>query len=129
MENPRKVFTFYVKFPKTFYVLRKNPKKFLRSVEKPCDASPGIGILPVCRPQDVDAEDFFGNLAGFHAKITGRFSDDGAVRTTRARLLSASGRPRRASAEKMPVGFRAAQIQKKSSRAYFSLTHQLQSMP
>ena len=115
MENPRIVFTFYVKFPETFYVLRKNPEKLLRSVEKPCDVSPGTGILPVCRPQDVDAEDFFENLAGFHAKITGRFSDDGAVRTTRARLVSASGRPRRASAEKMPVGFRAAKIPKKSS--------------
>ena len=115
MENPRKVFTYYVKPIQSFYVLRKNPKKFLRSVGKPRAAIPGIGILPVCRPQDVDAEDFFGNLAGFHAKITGRFSDDGAVRTTRARLVSASGRPRRASAEKMPVGFRAVQILKKSS--------------
>jgi hypothetical protein len=115
MENPRKVFTFYVKPIQSFYVVRKNPKKFLRSVEKPLAARPGIGILPVCRPQDVEAEDFFGNLAGFHAKTTGRFSDDGAVRTTRARLVSASGRPRRASAEKMPVGFRAVQIPKKSS--------------
>ena len=89
-------------------------------------------------PQDVDAEDFFRVLAGSHdqlsavrrtcmqrisfgfgrgcsAETTGRFSDDGALRTTRAGLVSASGRPRRASAEKMPVAFRAAQIQKKSS--------------
>ena len=53
---------------------------------------------------------------GFHAKITGGFSDDGALRTTRAGLVSASGRSRRASAEKRPVGFGAAKILKKSSR-------------
>jgi hypothetical protein len=57
----------------------------------------------------------FGFWRGFHAKITGRFSDDGALRTTRAGLVSASGRPQRAGAEKMPVGFRAAKIRKKSS--------------
>jgi len=68
----------------------------------------------VCRPQDVDAEDFFWILAGLFAKITGGFSDDAALRTTRAGLVSASGRPRSGSAEKMPVGFRAAKIQKKS---------------
>ena len=67
------------------------------------------------RPQDVDAEDFFWILAGLSAKITGRFSDDAALRTTRAGLVSASGRPRSGSAEKMPVGFRAAKIRKKSS--------------
>ena len=53
---------------------------------------------------------------GFHAKITGGFSDDGALRTTRAGLVSASGRLRRVSAEKTPVGFGAAKILKKSSR-------------
>ena len=57
----------------------------------------------------------FGFWRGFCAKITGGFSDDGALRATRARLVSASGRLRRASAEKMPVGFRAAKIRKKSS--------------
>jgi hypothetical protein len=92
----------------------------------------------VCRPQDVAPEDFFRALAGSHgrlsavrrtwhqrisfgfgrgcfAEITGRFSDGGASQTTRAGLVSASGRPRSVHAEKMPVGFRAAQIQKKSS--------------
>ena len=29
-----KVFTFYVKFPQSFYVLRKNGPTFLRSMEK-----------------------------------------------------------------------------------------------
>ncbi len=52
---------------------------------------------------------------GCRAKITDRFSDDGALRTTRAGLVSASGRARRASAEKMPVGFGAAKFCKKSS--------------
>ena len=76
---------------------------------------------PARRPQDVDAEDFFWILAGLFAKITGRFSDDAALRTTRAGLVSASGRPRSGSAEKMPVGFRAAKIQKKSSSLLFHL--------
>ena len=40
VENPRKVFTFYVKPAERFYVLRKNPGKVLRSVEKPADAIP-----------------------------------------------------------------------------------------
>ncbi|OQC22703.1 MAG: hypothetical protein BWX68_03049 [Verrucomicrobia bacterium ADurb.Bin063] len=52
---------------------------------------------------------------GCRAKITGRFSDDGAWRTTRAGLMSASGRAQCASAEKMSVGFCAAKIHKKSS--------------
>ncbi len=52
---------------------------------------------------------------GSHAKISGGFSDDDAVRTTRAGLVSASGRTRRASAEKTPVGFGADKIHKKSS--------------
>lgn len=72
-------------------------------------------ISPARCPQDVDAEDLFWILAGLFAKITGRFSDDAALRPTRAGLVSASGRPRSGSAEKMPVGFRAAKIQKKSS--------------
>jgi hypothetical protein len=67
------------------------------------------------RPQDVGAEDFFWILAGLFAKIAGGFSDDAALRAPRAGLVSASGRPRSGSAEKMPVGFRAAKIQKKSS--------------
>ena len=40
VENPPKVFTFYVKPAESFYVLRKNPAKFLRSVEKSRDAIP-----------------------------------------------------------------------------------------
>ncbi len=52
---------------------------------------------------------------GCCAKITDRFSDDGAWRTTRAGLVSASGRAQCASAEKMSVGFCAAKIHKKSS--------------
>ena len=89
--------------------------KNFHCVEKSRAASKRIRV-PLNRcPQDVAVEDFFWILAGFHAKITGGFFDDGAVRTTRAGLVSASGRPRRASAEKMPVGFRAAKIQKKSS--------------
>ena len=49
VENPRKVFTFYVKPVESFYVLRKNPGKFLRSVEKSRDAIPleirrGVGF-------------------------------------------------------------------------------------
>ena len=38
VENPAKVFTFHVKPAESFYVLRKNPGKFLRSVEKIRDA-------------------------------------------------------------------------------------------
>ena len=57
----------------------------------------------------------FGFGRGCCAEITGRFSDGGASRTTRAGLVSARDRPRSVHAEKMPVGFRAAQIQKKSS--------------
>ena len=67
------------------------------------------------RPQDVAAEDFFRIWAGPNAETTGRFSDGDASRTTRAGLPSARGRPRNVHAEKMPVGFRAAQMQKKSS--------------
>ncbi len=52
---------------------------------------------------------------GCCAKITGGLSDDGAGRTTRAGLVSASGRAPCASAEKMPVGFCAAKTLKKSS--------------
>jgi 3-deoxy-7-phosphoheptulonate synthase len=59
----------------------------------------------------------FGFGRGCFAEITGRFSDGDAPRTTRAGLVSASGRPRSVHAEKMPVGFRAVQIQKKSSLA------------
>ncbi len=103
----------------------------------------------------MDAEDFFRGLAGSHgrlsavrpayagwmqrisfafgrgccAEITGRYSDGGASRTTRAGLVSASGRPRSAHAEKMPVGFRAAQIQKKSSLASPLPTHHPQPTP
>ena len=40
VENPAKVFTFYVKPAQSFYVLRKNPGKFLRSVEKSPGAIP-----------------------------------------------------------------------------------------
>jgi hypothetical protein len=69
----------------------------------------------VRRPQDVDAEDFFPVLTGCFAKITREFSDDGALRTTRAGLVSASGRPQHASAEKARVGFRAVKTGKKSS--------------
>ena len=54
---------------------------------------------------------------GCFAEITGRFSGGDASRTTRAGLVSASGRPRSIHAEKMPVGFRAAQILRKSSLA------------
>ena len=57
----------------------------------------------------------FGFGRGCFAEITGRFSDGDASRTTRAGLVSARDRPRSVHAEKMPVGFRAAQIQKKSS--------------
>jgi hypothetical protein len=64
---------------------------------------------------DVDAEDFFPVLTGCFAKITREFSDDGALRTTRAGLVSASGRPQHASAEKARVGFRAVKTGKKSS--------------
>ena len=52
---------------------------------------------------------------GVFAEIRREFSDDGALRTTRAGLVSARGRPRRASTEKARLGFRAVQIQKKSS--------------
>ena len=38
VENPAKVFTFHVKPAESFYVLRKNPGKFLRSAEKIRDA-------------------------------------------------------------------------------------------
>ena len=38
VENPAIVFTFHVKPAESFYVLRKNPGKFLRSVEKIRDA-------------------------------------------------------------------------------------------
>ena len=38
VENPAIVFTFHVKPAESFYVLRKNPAKFLRSVEKIRDA-------------------------------------------------------------------------------------------
>ena len=65
----------------------------------------------------------FGFGRGCCAEITGRFSDGGASRTTRAELVSASGRPRSVHAEKMPVGFRAAQIRKKSSLASLRHTH------
>ena len=49
VENPPKVFTFYVKPAESFYVLRKNPAKYLRSVEKSRDAIPleirkGVGF-------------------------------------------------------------------------------------
>jgi hypothetical protein len=57
----------------------------------------------------------FGFGRGCCAEITDRLSDGGASRTTRAGLVSARDRPRSVHAEKMPVGFRAAQIQKKSS--------------
>lgn len=90
------------------------------------------------RMREMVPEDFFRILVGFHgfpsavrrtwlqrisfgfwrgcfAEITGRFFDGDASRTTRVGLVSTSGRPRSVHAEKMPVGFRAAQIQKKSS--------------
>ena len=60
---------------------------------------------PARCPQDVEAGDFFRISAGFIAKTTGGFSDDAALRTTRAGLVSASGRPRSGSAEKTPVVF------------------------
>ena len=49
VENPAKVFTFHVKPAESFYVPRKNPAKFLRSVEKSRDAIPleirkGVGF-------------------------------------------------------------------------------------
>lgn len=66
-------------------------------------------------PQDVDAEDFFRVLAGFHAKIRSEFSDDGASRTTRTGLVSVRCRSQSARAEKARIGFRAAKTRKKSS--------------
>jgi len=103
------------KIPQSFSTPWKIRRKFFHSMEKSPAASSRIRDPWARRPQDVAVEDFFRIWAGFHAITTGGFSDDGALRTTRARLASASGRPRRASAEKMPVGFRAAQIRKKSS--------------
>ena len=89
-------------------------KTFFHTVENPHPARYSAVYPAVRCPQDVVAKDFFRGLAGSIAKITVGFSDDGALRTTRARLVSASGRPRRDSAEKTPVGFRTAKPWKKS---------------
>ena len=89
-------------------LLRSSPHAITQSRNSP------LSLPPARRPQDVATGLFLRGLAETHAKTGRGFSDDGASRTTRAGLQSASGRPRRASAEKTRPGFRAAKPLKKS---------------
>jgi len=79
--------------------------KFFHSVEKRGFAVRGSTVR---RPQDVDAGDFVRNWTGSSAKISSGFSDDAALRMTRAGLVSASGRPQSGSAEKTRLVFAPA---------------------
>ena len=92
-------------------------------------ARPPWFASPARRPQDGPAGLFLGRLAEIHAKTERGLSDDGASRTTRAGLLSASGRPRCASAEMPRPGFRAANPPKKSPPPRLRLPHSPPSLP
>ncbi len=91
--------------PKPFFRFRLSPP-LVRRPQDVVAQIPPLSFPPVRRPQDVDAGPFFRILAGAPAKTTCGFSEDAALRATRAGLVSASGRPRSGRAEKRRVGFR-----------------------
>ena len=97
--------------PRAFRWGRFAPAHYLRSYTRRAE----IHLAGARCPQDVDAEGFFRVWTGFPAEITGEFFEDAALRAIRARLMSASGRPRGGRTKKAPVGFRAGQTRKKPS--------------
>jgi hypothetical protein len=79
----------------------------------------GCFVITVRRPQDVVVGNSIQIWTGLIAKISCEFSDDAALRATRAGLVSASGRPRSGSAEKARLVFAPAKFEW-NSRLFFS---------